>query len=87
MELLEIENLNLESNNLTAVFDGLFTEGFVVKTEFSYDEETIEEEEEETNCKEILAPTNLNFWDFKTYIFENWIFIIIVIKCNIIKSY
>tara|TARA_R110002020_G_scaffold65330_3_gene172588 strand:+ start:4245 stop:4556 length:312 start_codon:yes stop_codon:yes gene_type:complete len=67
MELLEIENLNLESNNLTAVFDGLFTEGFVVKTEFSYDEETIEEEEEETNCKEILAPTNLNFWDFKTY--------------------
>jgi hypothetical protein len=67
MELLEIENLNLESNNLTAVFDGLFTEGFVVKTEFSYDEEIIEEEEEETNCKNIFAPTNLKFWDFKTY--------------------
>tara|TARA_R110002012_G_scaffold152999_1_gene312944 strand:+ start:139 stop:450 length:312 start_codon:yes stop_codon:yes gene_type:complete len=67
MELLEIENLNLESNNLTAVFDGLFTEGFVVKTEFSYDEEIIEEEEEETNCKNILAATNINFWDFKTY--------------------
>ena len=67
MELLEIENLDLESNTLTAVFDGLFSEGFIVKSDFSYNEETIEEEEEETNCKEILAPTNLNFWDFKTF--------------------
>jgi len=67
MELLEIENLDLESNTLTAVFDGLFSEGFIVKSDFSYNEEMIEEEEEETNCKEILAPTNLNFWDFKTF--------------------
>ncbi len=47
MELLEIENLDLGNNTLTAVFDGLFTEGFIVKTDFSYDEETIEEEEGE----------------------------------------
>ena len=38
MELLEIENLNLESNTLTAVFDGLFSEGFYVESNFSYDE-------------------------------------------------
>jgi hypothetical protein len=67
MELLEIENLDLENNSLTAVFDGLLIEGFYIETEFSYDEETIEEEEEETNCKTILAPTNLNFWDFKVF--------------------
>ena len=67
MELIEIENLDLESNELTVVFDGLFPEGFVVKSEFSYDNELIEEKDEETNCKDVVGATNIKFWDFKTF--------------------
>ena len=67
MELLEIENLDLESNTLTALFDGLFSEGFIVKSDFSYDTELIEEKEEETNCKNVIGATNIKFWDFKTF--------------------
>ncbi len=61
MELIEIENLDLESNELTVVFDGLFPEGFFVKSEFSYDNELIEEKDEETNCKDVIALLILSF--------------------------
>jgi hypothetical protein len=67
MELIEIENLDLESNELTVVFDGLFPEGFIVKSEFSYDNELIEEKDEDTNCKNVIGATNIKFWDFKTF--------------------
>ena len=67
MELLEVENLDLESSFIEVLFDGILKEGFYVESNFSYDTELLEEEEEETNCKDILAPTNLNFWDFKTF--------------------
>jgi hypothetical protein len=67
MELLEVENLDLESSFIEVLFDGILKEGFYVESNFSYDTELLEEEEEETNCKDILAPTNLKFWDFKTF--------------------
>ena len=59
MELIEIENLNLESNELTVVFDGLFPEGFIVKSEFSYDTELLEHSKTlvEDSC-EIVALAN-----------------------------
>jgi len=67
MELIEVENLNLESNEVTVVFDGLFPEGFIVKSEFSYDTEFLEEKEEETNCKDVIGASNIQFWDFETF--------------------
>lgn len=67
MELLEVENLDLESSFIEVLFDGILKEGFYVESNFSYDTELLEEEEEETNCKDIFAPTNLKFWDFKTF--------------------
>lgn len=67
MELLEVENLDLESSFIEVLFDGILKEGFYVESNFSYDTELLEEEEEETNCKDIFAPTNVKFWDFKTF--------------------
>lgn len=63
MELLEIENLDLENKNLTVNFDGLFIEGFYIKTDFDFD--LIEE----TNLKgEVyMEASNITFWDFKIY--------------------
>lgn len=67
MELLEIENLDLENNNFKAVFDGMFPQGFYIKTEFDYDDEVVESACEETNYKESLAATNISFHDFKIF--------------------
>jgi len=67
MELIEVENLDLESNKVTVVFDGLFPEGFIVKSEFSYDTELLEEKEEETNCKDVIGASNIQFWGFETF--------------------
>jgi len=67
MELLKFENLDLESNFVEVLFDGILRNGFYVETEFSYDTEILEEEEEETNCKDVIGATNLKFWDFKTF--------------------
>jgi len=67
MELLEIENLDLESSFIEVLFDGLLKEGFYVESNFSYDTELLEEKEEETNCKNVIGATNIKFWDFKTF--------------------
>ncbi|NQY43184.1 MAG: hypothetical protein HRT87_07580, partial [Legionellales bacterium] len=48
MELLEVENLDLESSFIEVLFDGILKEGFYVESNFSYDTELLEEEEEET---------------------------------------
>ena len=60
MILLEIEELDLNNNTLTAIFDGLFGGGFTVKTDFGYDKE-------ETNTQHHIEPTNISFDDFKTF--------------------
>ena len=65
MNLLEIEDLDLDNNTLTVVFDGLFIEGFRVEAEFSFDKEETEAEEE-TNTKKHIEPTNIYFNEFKT---------------------
>ena len=64
MELLKVENLDLENNKISVVFDGILKGGFWIDTEFSYDEEQLEVEEEDTDCKNIIGATNINFWDF-----------------------
>lgn len=66
MELLEIENANFENKNLKAVFDGLFNGGFYVETEFDFDTEETEAEEE-TNTQHHIEPTTISFWNFKTF--------------------
>jgi len=66
MILLEIEDLDLDNNTLTAVFDGLFGGGFTVKTDFGYDKEETEAEEE-TNTQYHIEPTNIWFDEFKTF--------------------
>jgi len=66
MNLLEIEDLDLDNNTLTAVFDGLFPEGFRVESEFSFDKEETEAEEE-TNTQYHIEPTNICFDEFKTF--------------------
>ena len=71
MELLSVEQIDLDTNFIEVLFDGLFKEGFYVTTEFDYDVEIVEQEEEETNCKELKEPTNIYFSDFKTFDAEN----------------
>ena len=66
MILLEIEELDLDNNTLIAVFDGLFGGGFTVKTDFGYDKEETEAEEE-TNTQYHIEPTNICFDEFKTF--------------------
>ena len=66
MILLEIEELDLDNNTLIAVFDGLFGGGFTVKTDFGYDKEETEAEEE-TNTQYHIEPTNIFFDEFKTF--------------------
>ena len=64
MELLQVENLDLENGTISVVFDGILKGGFWVDADFSYDEETLEEEDLDTNCKKVLGATNIIFWDF-----------------------
>ena len=71
MELLEIENLDLENNCIEVLFDGLFTEGFYVTTDFDYDKDQVEHKDEDTNCRDYYAACNITFWDFKIFNVEN----------------
>tara|TARA_R110002153_G_scaffold23901_2_gene76809 strand:- start:1705 stop:2016 length:312 start_codon:yes stop_codon:yes gene_type:complete len=71
MELLGIENLDLENNFIEVLFDGLFTEGFYVTTEYDYDKDQVEHKDEETNCIDYYAACNITFWDFKIFNVEN----------------
>lgn len=67
MELLSVEQIDLETNFIEVLFDGLFKEGFYVTTEFDYDVEVVEEAEEDLGIREWKIPTNISFWDFKTW--------------------
>jgi len=65
MEIIDIQTF--EENYIEVLFDGLFQEGFYVKTEFDYDIEVVQEEELAVACKEIKAARNITFFDFKIF--------------------
>ncbi len=65
MDLLEIEKIDFKNNTLVAVFDGMFKGGFRVETEFDYDKEQIEVEDNRTGCKDYYEATAISFWFFK----------------------
>ncbi len=67
MELIEIERVDFNNNNLTAVFDGLFKEGFYVETEFAYDEYQLNYADERTGEKDYYYAGNISFWDFEVF--------------------
>ena len=67
MEIVGVENFDTDENCIKVLFDGLFQQGFYVKTEFDYDIEVVQEEELGVGCQEIKAARDISFWDFKIY--------------------
>ena len=65
MEIIDIQTF--EENYIEVLFDGLFHEGFYIKTEFDYGIEVVQEEELSVGCQEIKAATNISFFDFKIF--------------------
>jgi hypothetical protein len=45
---------------------GIFQTGFYIETEYDFDTEKTEAEDE-TNVQEHLEPTAISFWDFKIF--------------------
>lgn len=70
MELIGVEELDFESNFIEVLFDGMLKEGFYVETEFDYDKE-ITEAEEDLGIKAGIDPINITFWEFKIFNSEN----------------
>ena len=60
MVLLEIEKIDYEENNLTAVFDGLFREGFIVKADFEYEKEQVESKDDSLGLRDYFVATNIS---------------------------
>lgn len=67
MELLEIENLDYEAKFIEVLFDGMLKEGFYVTTEYDFDIEQIEYEDDRTGQQDYYEATNISFWDFKIF--------------------
>ncbi len=67
MELIEVGLFDPEENYIEVLFDGLFKEGFYIKTEFDYDIEIVQDEDLSVGCVEIKAATNISFFDFKIF--------------------
>ena len=67
MEIVGFDLIDFDKNEIEVLFDGLFQQGFYVKTEFDYDIEVVQEEELAVACREIKAATNITFFDFKTF--------------------
>jgi hypothetical protein len=67
MEIIGVENFDTDENIIEVLFDGLFKEGFTVKTEFDFEVEVIQEEELRVGCKEIKVATDITFWEFKMF--------------------
>ena len=67
MEIIGIENFDTDENIIEVLFDGLFKEGFTVKTEFDFEVEVIQEEEFDLGLKAVKVATDISFWDFKMY--------------------
>ncbi len=67
MEIVGFDEIDFENNYIEVLFDGLFKEGFYVKTEFDYDIEVLEEEDYRTGCRHYEGARNVTFFDFKTF--------------------
>ena len=67
MEIVGFDLIDFDKNEIEVLFDGLFKEGFYVKTDFDYDIEVVEEEDEDTGRRHQEAATNISFWDFKIF--------------------
>ena len=67
MEIVGVENFDTDENYIEVLFDGLFHEGFYVRTEFDFEVEIVQHEELSVGCQEIKAATNITFFDFKTF--------------------
>ena len=67
MEIVGFDLIDFDKNEIEVLFDGLFQQGFYVKTEFDYDIEVVQEEELAVGCQEIKAATNITFFDFKIF--------------------
>lgn len=67
MEIVGFDLIDFEKNKIEVLFDGLFKEGFYVKTEFDYEVDIVQEEDLAVACREIKAATNITFFDFKTF--------------------
>ena len=59
INLLEIEEIDYEKEELTAVFDGAFPEGFIVKCLFSYDAKIDQKEDESLGLREHWVAENI----------------------------
>jgi hypothetical protein len=67
MELIQIEEIDFNTQELKAVFDGLLKEGFYIETDFDFDKIREEQQEENTNCKDYFLPENVTFWNWKAF--------------------
>ena len=67
IDLLEVENIDLETNFIEVLFDGMFKEGFYVTTEFDYNVIVEQFEDFDNGVQEHKIPTEISFWDFKTF--------------------
>ena len=62
MELLEVESINYDTNEVEVLFDGVFQNGFIVKTDFDYDKEQTEFEDSRTGERDYFEATNISLW-------------------------
>ena len=67
MELLQIDEIELDTQFLIATFDGLFDTGFYIETEYDFDKIREQQEETEVNLKEHYIPENITFWNWKAF--------------------
>jgi len=67
MEIVGVENFDTDENYIEVLFDGLFHEGFYVRTEFDFEVEIVQHEELSVGCQEIKVARDISFWDFKIF--------------------
>ncbi len=71
MELLEIEKIDYNTNDFTAVFDGLFKEGFLIEGTFDYDKEQVEYLDEFLGLRDYFEARKITFFSIEIYHDEN----------------
>ena len=71
MESLDIEKIDYNTNELECVFDGLFPEGLVIKTDFDYKKEQTEYKDEGLGFSDYYVAEKITFFDFKIFHEDN----------------
>lgn len=59
ISLLEIDGIDYDTEELTAVFDGIFREGFIVRCSFTYDDYKEQKEDLELGLGNYYLPNNI----------------------------